>query len=402
MKKAYKHIKKFVIFCLICLSLLIAPFSVYAELDETSFTLDDIFTRANISYDNSDSTFRNYVTINFKGHYYGQATFYYSYKLGSSSNTTTGYRQLSFNGDSVTFMISTSGQSINQTSFYITDITNPVNVVKVDNYTEQFPWESFSIQSFNLSNNPVVGIDYRYGYTFNIFQLYGYLSNYFTEYPAMHQFYGYANSVYTWIFWIDKNIYDTTTLANFIGLGNNLALRSVQVLDRFHYEGHTTSLLKVTLVGNNNAGNTLRWQGQDDALYMPVYFNFEAFRYISTDFALRFGLTNDLLDSLKAIQPNVDTNESAADLEDSQSDFSQSASDLFDYENSFNESMNDSLENINVQFNVGNQLGSKFLASASWVRTQFDSLTNNTPFGTVLSFSLILGIALLIIGKAVR
>ena len=64
--------------------------------------------------------------------------------------------------------------------------------------------------------------------------------------------------------------------------------------------------------------------------------------------------------------------------------------------------MNSALNNVNVNFDVGNQLGSKFLASAQWVRQQFDSLTSNTPFGTVLSFSLILGIALLIIGKAIK
>lgn len=396
-------LRLFIVFCLSTSILLVAPFHIVnAELDETSFTIDDIFTRANISYDNSDSTFRNYITINFKGHYYGQATFYYTYKLGSSTNNTTGYRTLSFNGDSITFMISTSGQSINQTSFYVTDITNATNVVKVDNYTEQFPWESFSIQSFNLANNPVVGIDYRYGYMFNVFQLIGFNNSLYTENPKMHQFYGYEKQYYTWIFWIDKNIYDNDSFWHYISLGTNLALVNVQVIDRFHYEGHTTSVLNITLRGISNGGNTLKYINSADALYIPIYFNFQNFENVSTDFAIQFGLNNRLLNALDNISGTVDSDKSADNLEDSSSDLQSSFDDMFGYEDDFNSDMNDALDDIDVNFNIGNTFGSKFLASAGWVRSQFDLLTSATPFGSVLSFSLLLGLALLIIGKAVK
>lgn len=366
------------------------PFSVSAELDEYNFSIDDVFTRANISYDSIDSTFRNYVTINFKGHYYGQANFYYTYKLGSSSTTTSGNRILSFNGDSVTFMISTSGQSINQTSFTITNITNPTNVVRVDNYTEQFPWESFPIQSFNLANNQVVGIDYRFGYIFNVFRLIGDTSDDFTTRSIAHQFYVYQNIDYYFIFWIDKNFYADTS-SDYFTFGNRAGVKDISVLNRFHYDGHTTSLVRVTLTGLQNGGNTITYIGHDDALYMPVYFNFAEYKAISTDFALQFGLTNELLDSLKAIQPTIDTDQAADDLDSSADNMQDDFDDMFTIENQYNQDLNNQIDNIDFSNPLsGNQ---SLLSSGNFVIQVFNGLIANNPISLLIIIACILMVA---------
>lgn len=61
--------------------------------------------------------------------------------------------------------------------------------------------------------------------------------------------------------------------------------------------------------------------------------------------------------------------------------------------------MNTALNDIPVNNNLPTAMGTKFLQSANWVRVQFTRLTDNNPFGSVLSFSLVVGIALLVLGK---
>lgn len=67
-------------------------------------------------------------------------------------------------------------------------------------------------------------------------------------------------------------------------------------------------------------------------------------------------------------------------------------------ENGFKNDLNSNLDNINANdFNISGitQLSN----AANFVRVQFDNLTKNNPFGTILGFSLFLGLSLLIIGK---
>ena len=67
-------------------------------------------------------------------------------------------------------------------------------------------------------------------------------------------------------------------------------------------------------------------------------------------------------------------------------------------ENGFKNDLNSNLNNINsTDFNITGitQLSN----AANFVRVQFDNLTKNNPFGTIIGFSLFLGLSLLIIGK---
>lgn len=159
------------------------------------------------------------------------------------------------------------------------------------------------------------------------------------------------------------------------------------------------SIFKVEAWVTSETYGWIRLITDSDLEIMPIYTGYITQENISMDFALQFGLHNKLLD---AFTGNSSTDTSSDNLEDSASDFQTASESLFSYEDDMNDDLNDALSDINVNFNVGTQLGSKFLTSASWVRNQFDSITNNTPIGTVLSFSLILGLSLLLIGKAIR
>ena len=80
--------------------------------------------------------------------------------------------------------------------------------------------------------------------------------------------------------------------------------------------------------------------------------------------------------------------------------FNDTSSKFNEIEKGFSDDLDSNLNNISTNtdfsFNGG---GSYFKNSINWVNTQFNNMTNNTPFGSLLGFSLILGLALLLLGK---
>lgn len=91
------------------------------------------------------------------------------------------------------------------------------------------------------------------------------------------------------------------------------------------------------------------------------------------------------------------TTSSSNSLDSGTSNMSSEFNDYFDMEDSFLDNMSNSMEDIEVSSDLVTD--TNFLAAADWVRTQFNNLTLNSPFGLVVTFTLILGLALLIIGK---
>ena len=80
--------------------------------------------------------------------------------------------------------------------------------------------------------------------------------------------------------------------------------------------------------------------------------------------------------------------------------FNDTSSKFNDIEKEFTNDLDSNLNSIDTStdfsFNGG---GSYFKNSINWVNTQFNKMTNSTPFGSILGFSLILGLALLLLGK---
>lgn len=106
----------------------------------------------------------------------------------------------------------------------------------------------------------------------------------------------------------------------------------------------------------------------------------------------------------QSVQSLIDggTNESndAVDSADSQrDDFNDARDELISTEDNLISDMNDSLDQIDPSVTINDMFTSNFLNAASWVRLQFNRLTNNTPYGSVLGFSLVLGLALTLLKR---
>lgn len=105
------------------------------------------------------------------------------------------------------------------------------------------------------------------------------------------------------------------------------------------------------------------------------------------------GLPDEIADIL-----GIDKNASLSDEMNSVDQSLNDASDLeSQYFNSVDSQFNNSLNNVTPSSDLISN--SNFLNSANWVKIQFDRLTNQNAFGSLLGFSLLLGLALAIIGR---
>lgn len=79
-------------------------------------------------------------------------------------------------------------------------------------------------------------------------------------------------------------------------------------------------------------------------------------------------------------------------------DFQNANTTFDDLESDFSSDMNTSLNAIDTNLNVNNLSG--FVYGANWVKTQFDFMINNyEPVELLVTYSLILGLAMLLLGK---
>lgn len=66
-------------------------------------------------------------------------------------------------------------------------------------------------------------------------------------------------------------------------------------------------------------------------------------------------------------------------------------------EDTAGDNMNYALNNINT--NPSLVSNNKFLVSVDWIRQQYNRIVSNTPFEAVITFCLVLGLGLLLLGK---
>lgn len=375
-----------------------APFSLHAEQLETDFGLSNIIgfelNWESGRYVDSNGVETDYYDNNFTflldDHYIGlinQISLTYDYN-GTTSRT---FYNVGINGTSFDLSIPNTGSRITKSTVSISRLVINGKIYRQVDFLQQFPWESFPIQAFNLANNPLSGIDKMYAYKFNVFKIVGYLSSdYSGDYTPVHQFYGYKDQSYYWIFWIDKNVY-SDTFSNYFSMGANIVRNEVKVLNRFHYEGHTTSLVKVTLTPQQNGGYTLRYINQDDALYMPVYFNLATYAAISTDFALQFDLNNRLLNDLDQFAGNQVSDAAAENLDDNAADMQDAFDDMFSVENGYNNQLNTELQNIDFSNPIQNN--TSMLSSGNFVISIFNGLIANNPITILIVIMAILMVA---------
>lgn len=104
--------------------------------------------------------------------------------------------------------------------------------------------------------------------------------------------------------------------------------------------------------------------------------------------------TYDLLEN-----GNSDTQDTIDSFNDTTSDLTSITSDLHNFESGLNNDLTTQMNQID--FNASGSIisNNNFLLTSNWVRTQYNRMITNNPFGSMISFSLVIGISLLVIGK---
>jgi len=270
------------------------------------------------------------------------------------------------------------------------------------------PFESLSSVYYLLQHHEVFSFLNLYDTSYPIFEL--------QENDILFERLNYTYETYTWIFAISDNInsinsdspFDISQFIKFYVNGTeiNVIYSNLIQLDRsytlFNSSGNkvVSKLWKVdfNIPTNNLQFIEARYVKTNLPLYTPIYLKIKDYKYISTDFALQFGLTNQLLDDIHLIASGTEQSSSAAQSNDStNSQLITSSNQLFTQEDSFKSDMNNAMQMI-PQFSVNN-FGNKFITSATWVRHQYERMTNNTPFQQVITFSLLVGLSMILIGK---
>ena len=200
------------------------------------------------------------------------------------------------------------------------------------------------------------------------------------------------NSTMTIVLWVNKQASSITSFLNYFSITNG-SLEELVPLNVFAYNGtNGTRLVKVVIRNNTTSTNNVYLYAQYDMLIMPIYaHSSREMGFETKDFCDNFGLPYNGLDS--------QSQESVNNLEDTMSDFTQASDDVINVENDIGSGFENSLDDIPTSFNYSNQFGASFISSAQWVRNQFNSMTINNPFGSLITFSLILGVGLLLLGR---
>lgn len=181
---------------------------------------------------------------------------------------------------------------------------------------------------------------------------------------------------YYYIFGSSKNIYNITTFNNEISMDSSITINSVNVLYSVQ-SGYNIVKVEFTVSTSNN----YNFRVLSDCEFIPIYIGINTNRYISSEFAEMYDLIG---------YQNTSNN-----LNNTNNQLKSDSNLLISIEDSFNNSMNNALQDVSTTFNMGQS----FLNSANWVSTQFNRIVNSTPFASLITFGLTLGLGLLIIGK---
>lgn len=135
-----------------------------------------------------------------------------------------------------------------------------------------------------------------------------------------------------------------------------------------------------------------QYESRTDVEILPIFFGGE--NYMTDDIRAYIGKGSIINTGTSESQNTVVENDQAT------SDLNNSVSDLVGQEDTFINSMDSDLQN--VDFNAGNNIlnESSLALSANWVKTQYDRMTSNNVIGDLISYALLFGLGLLIVGKS--
>lgn len=257
------------------------------------------------------------------------------------------------------------------------------------------PLESYGYNIYQFQNNRPISSSYNINY-FN-YPIFDISNNY-----SFYVFWGNPNDVrkeYVFIQYIRNNIQGLDNLKTKV-IPNDGEITRYETIQQFNDGGDWWSLVKFYVSNFSSTGiKYIKWVGGDTKMIF-VYSNYSSFNYLNTDFALQYGLSNRLLDNIDKIANGTTASNSASQqLDSNTSDFVSDRDDLVNIEDNMGDNMDSAMNQITPNNNGLSGFGGNFLTSAVWVRTQFERLTNNTPYGSLIVYGMTLGLALLLLGK---
>lgn len=105
--------------------------------------------------------------------------------------------------------------------------------------------------------------------------------------------------------------------------------------------------------------------------------------------------TNSLLSTL--VNGNTSSNNSVSNLDNTNSNLNNAINDYDTIEQTLTNDLTSNLNNINTNFRLNSV--TKFSSASNFVKNQFNKFMNIEPFNLLVTYSLTLGLAMLIIGK---
>ena len=382
-------------------SLLVPPFDIYAD---TYMTNSNIVGCNVISLTSNNGNFEHIIRCGLDNYYRGIGYINFKYYLGSNTSSTDAQRYISIDGTSFETTINTSSQSINLNKPITTNgIASSSNYKLVEGAYDiiqyQFPVESLTAIS-NVKQNSQSTNQFSSLYTeanYNVYPMF-----YVPQGNTVLRLYNSGQNPIKLIIGFKGQIDSGSDFQN--TLLNIPSTIDVEVVSNVFRYSNSFRFFHVNLVSNIDSNYSYSLVARKDLYVIPIYLQDSRFKtYISTSFAEVWGLQSSLMENIEIIANGSNsTNQSSSELETQKGTFDTTSNSLYNSENAFNTDMNTKLQSINTNFDPSSAFGSKFLQSANWVRTQFGNLTNSTPFGTVLSFSMLLGLSLLIVGKVFK
>lgn len=176
---------------------------------------------------------------------------------------------------------------------------------------------------------------------------------------------------------------------------SNMTLQGYTNLNYFVDDVYGYSYLrKYTFITTSSGNKYIRYPRE--AWVTPIFIGYSSNQIyrVTTDFAIRFGLNNQLLNDIHIIALGTNqSNSAASDLETSNEQMADDMDDLATIESGYNQQFNNQLQQIDFTSPLQNNAG--ILPAANFVITIFNGLVNN-PFSV-----LIMIVSILLIGKKV-
>lgn len=378
---------------------LLTPFTIHAD-DYSNSTIVGF----NVNLVSGESTTQNDLSTGYvydiewilDDYYVGSINL--SFTVNGTNQFTSQARNYYVNGNRFKasfWMYQATGNNNSQERPSVANVTytvNSTNLTKIPNGLERwdYPMESFSIITPTFDNMEYIGIDEFNEYKFPIFKI--------KTNDLVYHGYVNANEEFEFIFAISKDLWSQNLFKQHFQISESYEIKQYRYVDNFYWGNYFFNILyvKIKILASNLYD--IRYVGTD-GVYIPIYYRKTNFKNINTEFALTFGLRNEVLDNLQKIADGTTATQSASQSSDSANQqLEQDSNTLFSQENSFKNDMNNAMSNI-PSFNVNTGFGGRFMTSANWVRQQYERLVTNTPFQNVITFSLLVGLSLIMLGK---